>query len=241
VRLGINLDHVATLRQARGGARPDPLYAAFVAIDAGADGITLHLREDRRHIQDADVQRVRESVDGQLNLEMAATEEMIDFAERIGPDDCCLVPERRAELTTEGGLDVVGAEQTIGPTCRRLRAAGIEVSLFVDPDSRQVAAAQRCGAAAVEIHTGPYANARDASARARELEAVSKAADHAVQCGLAAHAGHGLDYFNVDPVAAIEAVSELNIGHAVVARAVIDGLATAVQKMRGEIDASRRR
>lgn len=231
IRLGVNIDHVATLRQARGTPYPDPLYAAFVAADAGADGLTMHLREDRRHIQDRDVERVREHVACRLNLEMAATEEMIGIARRLGPDDCCLVPERRAELTTEGGLDVAGSGDRIAEACAALEERGIRVSLFIDPDPRQVEASARAGAHAVEIHTGRYADADDAGAGA-ELEAVTEAAGLALEAGLRANAGHGLHYHNVQPVAAIPGIHELNIGHAIVARAVISGLAEAVREMK---------
>jgi pyridoxine 5-phosphate synthase len=232
IRLGVNIDHVATLRQARGTRYPDPLYAAFVAADAGADGLTMHLREDRRHIQDRDVESVRAHVACRLNLEMAATDEMTAIACRLGPDDCCLVPERRAELTTEGGLDVVGQLARMSEVCATLADAGIRVSLFVDPDERQVEAAARCGAHAVEIHTGRYADARGDAARERELDAVARAIQAARGHGLLANAGHGLHYHNVQPVAAIAGVHELNIGHAIIARAVISGLAEAVREMK---------
>ena len=232
IRLGVNIDHVATLRQARGTSYPDPLHAAFVAADAGADGLTMHLREDRRHIQDRDVAHVREHVACRLNLEMAATDEMIAIAGRIGPDDCCLVPERRAELTTEGGLDVAGAQERVGRACAALGDHGIRVSLFIDPDPRQVEAAARAGADAVEIHTGRYADARDERRAAAELEAVAGAVAAARGAGLRANAGHGLHYHNVQPVAAIPGVHELNIGHAIVARAVVSGLAEAVREMK---------
>lgn len=232
IRLGVNIDHVATLRQARGTPYPDPLYAAFVAADAGADGLTMHLREDRRHIQDRDVERVREHVACRLNLEMAASDEMVAIARRVKPDDCCLVPERRAELTTEGGLDVAGAGKHIAEVCGELARAGIRVSLFIDPDRRQVEAAAAAGAAAVEIHTGRYADAADDRAAAHELASVRDAVETADGLGLLANAGHGLHYHNVQPVAAIALIHELNIGHAIVARAVFDGLASAVGEMK---------
>ncbi len=232
IRLGVNLDHVATVRQARGTPYPDPLQAAYLACDAGADGITLHLREDRRHIQDRDVAHIREHVRARLNLEMAATDEMVAIARDIGPDDCCLVPERRAELTTEGGLNVVADEHRLARVCGELAAAGIDVSLFVDADRGQIEAAARCGAAAVEIHTGAYADAGDDVSQQRELDGVARALEHARDCELRAHAGHGLDYRNVEPVAAIPAVRELNIGHAIIARAIMTGLPAAVRDMK---------
>ncbi len=232
IRLGVNIDHVATLRQARGGGSPDPLYAAFQAAEAGADGITMHLREDRRHVQDRDVERVREHVPCRLNFEMAATDEMIAIAGHLRPDDCCIVPERRSELTTEGGLDVVGSEDRVRDACQRLSALGIQVSLFIDPEPAQVDAAVRTGARAVEIHTGRYATARDDAARGREHAAVAEAIGRAADAGLLANAGHGLDYHNVQPVAAIAQVHELNIGHAIIARALSTGLADAVHAMK---------
>lgn len=232
IRLGVNIDHVATLRQARGGTSPDPLYAAFQAAEAGADGITMHLREDRRHVQDRDVERVRERVPCRLNFELAATDEMIGIARTIRPDDCCLVPERRSELTTEGGLDVIGSERRIEQACRQLGEFGIRVSLFIDPDPAQVDAAVRTGARAVEIHTGRYANARDDAARGHEHAAVTDAVRRAADAGLLANAGHGLDYHNVQPVAALAQIHELNIGHAIVARALSTGLGEAVREMK---------
>lgn len=232
IRLGVNIDHVATLREVRGTRYPDPLQAAFIAADAGADGITMHLREDRRHIQDRDVERVREHVPCRLNLETAASAEMLSVAQRVQPHDCCLVPERREELTTEGGLDVAADEARIADVCAALAEAGARVSLFVDPDRRQIEAAARTGAAAVEIHTGRYANAADDAARARELQAVAAAIDAATGLGLTANAGHGLHYHNVQAIAAIPGVHELNIGHAIVARAVIGGLHEAVHEMK---------
>lgn len=232
IRLGVNIDHVATLRQVRGTVYPDPLYAAFQAAEAGADGITMHLREDRRHIQDRDVERVREHVQCRLNLEMAATGEMESIALRIAPDDCCIVPEKREELTTEGGLDVVAGEERLQPLCERLAEAGIRVSLFIDPDAEQIDAAMRVGAPAVEIHTGRYADAGDDTAREDELRAIVDAVDHARASGLIVNAGHGLHYHNVEPIARIRAIHELNIGHAIVARAVSTGLPAAVREMK---------
>lgn len=231
IDLGVNIDHVATLRQARGGRSPDPLLAALAAEQWGADSITLHLREDRRHIQDRDVQALRAALQTRMNLEVAATAEMLDIAVRIQPTDICLVPERRSELTTEGGLDAVGQQATISAACTRLRAAGIRVALFIDPDLAQVDAAARCGAPVVELHTGNYAEARGPD-RARELGRLRAAARHAEVGGLVAHAGHGLDYHNVQPVAAIPELVELNIGHAIIARALVTGLGPAVAEMK---------
>ena len=231
LRLGVNIDHVATLRQARGGRAPDPLLAALAAEQSGADSITLHLREDRRHIQDRDVQAMRTALQTRMNLEIAATAEMQDIALRVMPGDVCLVPERRSELTTEGGLDVAGQAVAIAAACARLRAAGIRVALFIDPDLAQVDAAARSGAAVVELHTGSYAEA-EGSKRARELGRLGAAARHAAVAGLVAHAGHGLDYHNVQPVAAIPELAELNIGHAIIARAVMTGIGAAVAEMK---------
>ena len=232
IRLGVNIDHVATVREARGTPYPDPLYAAFQAADAGADGITMHLREDRRHIQDRDVEAVRAHVMVRLNLEMAATEEMVAIAVRLRPADCCLVPERRAELTTEGGLDVAAGGAALGGVCARLAEAGVRVSLFIDPDERQIDAAAACGAHAVEIHTGRYADAGSDTARVEELAVVARAADAAQAAGLSVHAGHGLHYHNVAPVAALAPLRELNIGHAIIGRALSVGMPAAVREMK---------
>ncbi|MSQ92603.1 MAG: pyridoxine 5'-phosphate synthase [Gammaproteobacteria bacterium] len=231
IDLGVNIDHVATLRQARGGRSPDPLQAALTAEQSGADSITLHLREDRRHIQDRDVQAMRNALQTHMNLEIAATAEMLDIAIRVLPTDVCLVPERRSELTTEGGLDVVGQVAAITVACTRLRTAGIRAALFIDPDPAQVDAAAQSGAAVVELHTGSYAEARGPE-RARELARLRDAARHAIGGGLVAHAGHGLDYQNVQPVAAIPELAELNIGHAIIARALMTGLGPAVAEMK---------
>jgi len=231
IALGVNIDHVATLRQARRGASPDPLLAALLAEQSGADSITLHLREDRRHIQDRDVRAMRQALKTRMNLEMAATDEMVRIACEVRPADVCLVPERREEVTTEGGLDVVAAAARVREVCAALAAAGIRVSLFIDPDQAQVDAALRCGAPAVELHTGAYAEARE-SARAAELHRLAAAARHASAAGLVVNAGHGLDYHNVQPVAALPEVVELNIGHAIVARAVFTGLGPAVAEMK---------
>ena len=229
--LGVNIDHVATLRQARGGRAPDPLLAALVAEQWGADAITLHLREDRRHIQDRDVRAMRGALQTRMNLEIAATAEMIAIALEVQPADVCLVPENRTEVTTEGGLDAAGQLAVVGDACRRLAAGGVRVSLFIDPDAEQVEAAARAGAPVIELHTGAYAEAQGAG-RARELSRLADAARHAAALGLVVNAGHGLDYHNVQPVAAIPEVVELNIGHAIVARAVMAGFGPAVAEMK---------
>lgn len=232
IRLGVNIDHIAGLRQARGTRYPDPVQAALLAEQGGADAITLHLREDRRHIQDRDVRVLREVLTTSMNLEMAVTEEMLAIAERIRPEDCCLVPERREELTTEGGLDVAGQGARIREACARLADAGIRVSLFIDADPEQIDAAVAVGAPVVEIHTGHYADAPDAAARAAEFDRIVQAVRRGVDAGLQVNAGHGLHYHNVEPVAALPAVRELNIGHAIVARAVFTGLEEAVREMK---------
>jgi pyridoxine 5-phosphate synthase len=231
-RLGVNIDHVATLRQARGGREPDPVWAAVQAELGGADGITIHLREDRRHIQDRDLRLLRETVQTRLNLEMSVEPAIVAIALQIRPDQVTLVPERRAELTTEGGLDVIGQEPRVSEAVARLKGAGLEVSLFIDPDPAQVEAARRLGAAAVELHTGRYADAADAADRGRELAALTTAGARAVAAGLALHAGHGLNYQNVGPVAVIPSMAELNIGHSIVARAVFAGMERAVHEMK---------
>ena len=232
ILLGVNIDHVATLRQARGTRYPEPVQAALVAEQAGADAITLHLREDRRHIQERDVYLLREMLQTRMNLEMAVTDEMLAIAEDVRPADCCLVPERREELTTEGGLDVAGQKGRIRDACERLASAGVRVSLFVDPDPVQVEAAREVGAPVVEIHTGHYAEARGRPAREDELKRIAHAVLHGSELGLQVNAGHGLDYHNVGAVAALPHVRELNIGHAIIARAVFTGLETAVREMR---------
>jgi len=239
ILLGVNIDHVATLRQARGGRSPDPLHAALVAEQWGADGITLHLREDRRHIQDRDVRALRIALQTRMNLEIAATAEMIAIALELLPADVCLVPERRTEVTTEGGLDVASQAATIADACRRLAAGDIRVSIFIDPDVGQVEAAAQAGAPAVELHTGAYAEARGAE-RARELARLADAARRAAAVGLIVNAGHGLDYHNVQPVAAIAELVELNIGHAIVSRAVMSGLGPAVAEMKRLMIGARR-
>jgi pyridoxine 5-phosphate synthase len=239
ILLGVNIDHVATLRQARRGRYPDPLYAALLAEQSGADSITLHLREDRRHIQDRDLAVLREALQTRMNLEMAVTDEMIRIAQTALPEDCCLVPESREEITTEGGLNVAGQPGRVADACRALGGAGIRVSLFIDPEAAQVEAAQRAGAPVIELHTGAYAAARGA-AQAREFERLRTAAAHAARLGLTVNAGHGLDYHNVAPIAAIGEIVELNIGHAIVSRAVFDGLAKAVRDMKELMLAARR-
>jgi pyridoxine 5-phosphate synthase len=231
VRLGVNVDHVATLREARRGRQPDPVAAALLCEEAGADQITVHLREDRRHIQDRDVRVLRELVKTQLNLEMAATDEMVAIAASVRPDTATLVPERREELTTEGGLDVLAAREKLAPAIGRLRQAGIRVSLFVDPRLDQVEESLRLGADAVELHTGRYAGAGNGREREEERERIADSAKLARKIGLEALAGHGLDYQNVAAIARIPEIVEVNIGHSIVARALSVGLAEAVREM----------
>lgn len=231
ILLGVNIDHIATLRQVRGTPFPEPVQAALIAETAGADGITAHLREDRRHIQDRDIRLLRELIHTRLNLEMAVTDEMIAIACEIRPDACCLVPEKRTELTTEGGLDVVGQFDRIKDACQELAACGIEVSLFIDPDEAQVEAAHQAGAPVIELHTGCYAEARG-SERLQELTRLQAAAKLGDRLGLQVNAGHGLHYHNVEAIARIPEIVELNIGHAIVARAVFTGLAEAVREMK---------
>jgi pyridoxine 5-phosphate synthase len=238
IALGVNIDHVATLRQARGGRFPDPVHAALAAETAGADSITLHLREDRRHIQDHDVRSLRELLQTRMNLEMALTEEMLTIAAEVRPADCCLVPERRQEITTEGGLDVAGEAARIQEAVARLKSHGIRVALFIDPQAGQIEAAARAGAPVVELHTGAWANASGAG-QASELERLHSAARLAAGFGLTVHAGHGLNYHNVQPVAAISQIVELNIGHALISHAVFVGLAAAVREMRALLRAAR--
>ena len=232
ILLGVNIDHVATLRQARGTQYPDPVQAAMEAQHAGADAITIHLREDRRHIQERDVELLAAVLQVRMNLEMAVTDAMLALAERIRPADCCFVPERRQELTTEGGLDVAAQLDAISGACKRIEGVGARASLFVDPDPRQIEAAREAGATVIEIHTGRYADAADPGARERELQRIVAAGRMAASQGLRVHAGHGLNYQNVGPIAAIVEVEELNIGHAIVARAVFSGLAEAVREMK---------
>ena len=230
--LGVNIDHVATLRQARGTTYPDPVEAALICEQAGAEGITLHLREDRRHIQDRDVEILRERLTTRMNLESAVTDEMIAIALRTKPHDICLVPERREELTTEGGLDVVKHFDQINRVCQKLGDAGIRVSLFINADPLQIDAAARAGAPVVEIHTGSYADAPTLEVQEKQFAAVQQAVLLGIDVGLKVNAGHGLHYDNVQPIAAIPEISELNIGHAIVARAIFVGLKQAVQEMK---------
>ncbi len=235
VRLGVNIDHVATLRQVRGSAYPDPVKAALCAIQAGADNITLHLREDRRHIQETDLALLTEQSTVPINLEMAVTWEMLAIAERYQPKQVCLVPEKREELTTEGGLDIVIQEVKIKEACERLAAAGIQVSLFIDPIRAQIDAAVRCGAPVIEIHTGHYANAQSTKKRADELQRIQAAAGYAHQQHLVVNAGHGLHYDNVLAIAAIPHINELNIGHSLVAQAIFEGLPQVIKAMKSRI------
>jgi pyridoxine 5-phosphate synthase len=229
--LGVNIDHVATLRQARRARYPDPVHAALAAEQAGADSITVHLREDRRHIQDQDVLALRGLLQTRMNLELAVTEEMLAIAAAVRPGDCCLVPERRLEITTEGGLDVAAQSARVREATARLAAAGVRVALFIDPEARQIQAAHAAGAPVIELHTGAYAEARGAAAAA-ELERVRSAARFASSLGLEVHAGHGLNYHNVQPIAAVREIVELNIGHALVAHALFVGFGAAVREMK---------
>jgi len=238
IALGVNIDHVATLRQARRGRYPDPVHAALAAAAAGADSITLHLREDRRHIQIQDVRTARDLIKTHMNLEMAVTDEMLDIARVVRPSDCCFVPERRQEITTEGGLDVRGQVQRIKEATAVLLGQGIRVALFIDPDTPQIEAAAQTGAPVVELHTGAYADSTG-SRQAQELERLRAGARLASNLGIEVHAGHGLHYHNVQPVAAIREIVELNIGHAIIARAVFDGLTVAVREMKDLMVAAR--
>ncbi|WKV50094.1 MULTISPECIES: pyridoxine 5'-phosphate synthase [Dickeya] len=230
--LGVNIDHIATLRNARGTAYPDPVQAAFVAEQAGADGITVHLREDRRHITDRDVRLLRQTIQTRMNLEMAVTDEMLAIACELKPHFCCLVPEKRQEVTTEGGLDVAGQLDRITAAVTQLRQAGIQVSLFIDADHAQIDAAVASGAPYIEIHTGAYADAEDDAARQQEFERIREAATYAAGRGIKVNAGHGLTYHNVQPIAALPEMHELNIGHAIIGRAVMSGLSSAVAEMK---------
>jgi pyridoxine 5-phosphate synthase len=238
--LGVNIDHIATLRQARGTRYPDPIQAAIEAEQAGADSITVHLREDRRHIQERDVAMLSDILQTKMNLEMAVTDEMVAIAEKYRPKDCCLVPEKREELTTEGGLDVVGQLDRIKQACQRLSAADVKVSLFIDPDLAQIEAAIACGAPVVELHTGRYADAETEAEAARELAIITEAAQQANARGLQVNAGHGLHYHNTQAIAAIPDLVELNIGHAIVARSVFTGFQTAVREMKQLMQEARR-
>jgi pyridoxine 5-phosphate synthase len=235
VRLGVNVDHVATIRNARGGTHPDPFAASLIAVGAGADGITIHLREDRRHIRDADVEKIAAASEIRLNLEMAATDEMVDIALKHRPAACCLVPEKRTEVTTEGGLDAAGQLSALRPKVAALRAAGIRVSLFLDPDRAQLEAAAELAADVVELHTGAYAEGRQG-----ELERLAQGARTLAELGIECHAGHGLTYANVQPVAALPEVMELNIGHFLVGQAIMDGLPGVVMRMKALMVAARR-
>jgi len=237
--LGVNIDHIATLRQARGTTYPDPVLAAQLAEQAGADGITLHLREDRRHIQERDVELIKQVMHTPMNFEMAVTEFMLNYAEKIKPEHVCLVPERREELTTEGGLDVAGQQAKIAAACQRLARAGSEVSLFIDTDPKQIDAAVAVGAPAIELHTGAYAEAKDPKQIEKELKRIQEGAAYALSKGLIVNAGHGLHYHNVQAIAAIPGINELNIGHAIIARAVFTGLVEAVKEMKAILQATR--
>ncbi len=231
IKLGVNIDHIATLRQARLTPYPNPVKAAAIITRAGADSITVHLREDKRHIQDDDVIRLKEELRLPLNLEMAVTEGMLRFAEQVQPAYCCLVPEKRDELTTEGGLDVTGQGERIRAAVARLQQAGCQVSLFIDADEQQIDSAAMTGTDMIELHTGPYAEASTPAGRKAELSKIATATDHAISCRLQVNAGHGLNYDNVQPIATLPALAELNIGHAIIARAVFTGLENAVRTM----------
>ena len=235
MRLGVNIDHVATVRQARRAEVPDPLEAALLAEKAGADGITVHLREDRRHIQEGDVARLRQQIASKLNLEMAVTPAMVALAAKLRPDDACFVPEKREELTTEGGLDVVAHRTKVKDAVTQLQDRGIHVSLFIDPNTAQIEAAREAGAHAIEIHTGTYCNARGVQ-RDQELQAIAGAASLAQSLGLEVHGGHGLDYENVASITKISEIVELNIGHSIIARAVMVGIEQAVREMKKLLD-----
>src|SRR3954469_7253536 len=239
LRLGVNIDHVATIRNARGGLHPDPVRAALAAAQAGADGITAHLREDRRHITDRDIERLMDEIDLPLNLEMAATSEMLAIALRHRPHAACIVPERREERTTEGGLDVAGNREALAPMIRDLGAAGIRVSLFINPDPVQLDAAVQAGAPVVELHTGAYCDAETDAARSHEFERIRLAAAHAETIGLECHAGHGLSFDTVTPVAAIPTIVELNIGHFLIGEAIFGGLDGTIKRMRALMDRAR--
>lgn len=240
ILLGVNIDHVATLRNARGTKYPDPVHAAEVAERAGADGITIHLREDRRHILDRDVRILRETIQTRMNLEMAVTDEMVAIALKTQPEFVCLVPEKREELTTEGGLDVVGNFEKIKAATQAFTVAGIKVSLFIDADSGQIDAAKACGAPFIELHTGHYADATNDTEQQAELSRIAAAATYASSIGITVNAGHGLTYHNVGPIAALPEIYELNIGHAIIGRAVFDGLSKAVADMKAEMEKARR-
>jgi len=230
LRLGVNIDHVATLRQARGTRYPDPVYAALLVEQAGADSVTLHLREDRRHIQDRDVYRLKERMLTKMNLEMAVTDEMVAIACEVQPEDCCLVPEKREELTTEGGLDVLRYQDVITEACKKLKDAGIRVSLFIDADLRQIDAAKQTGAPVIEIHTGHYADAESSSSQLQLLNDITVACEHADNIGLQVNAGHGLNRQNLTDIAGLQSIMELNIGHAIIADSLFMGLDKTVRE-----------
>jgi pyridoxine 5-phosphate synthase len=239
IALGVNIDHVATVRQARRARYPDPMYAALVAEEAGADSITLHLREDRRHIQDRDVTAMREALQTRMNLEMAVTDEMVRIARKVRPQDACLVPESRQEVTTEGGLDVVGQKARVKDAVAALAASAIRVSLFIDPDVAQIEAARAAGAPVIELHTGRYAEAHDPAEQQREYERVVRSVEFGLSLGIKVNAGHGLHYTNVQQIAAIDGIVELNIGHAIVAHAIFAGWDNAVREMKAIMVAAR--
>jgi pyridoxine 5-phosphate synthase len=239
LRLGVNIDHVATVRQARGGQQPDLLKAAHAAIKGGADILTVHLREDRRHIQDTDVYMLMDSIDTPLNLELAATSEMVNIACSLEPWACCLVPERRAEVTTEGGLDVIGLAKQLKPVVEALQDKSIEVSVFLDPDNKQIKVAQELGISTIELHTGKYSLQTSEASISQSLNQLTESANFANQLGMHVHAGHGLNYENVFAVASIEIIEELNIGHSIIAAALFEGLENAVSRMRKKLSAAR--
>jgi pyridoxine 5-phosphate synthase len=239
ILLGVNIDHVATLRQARGTIYPEPVQAALISEQAGADAITLHLREDRRHIQESDVEIFKDVLQTRMNLEMAVTDEMLSFAEKIKPEDCCLVPEKREELTTEGGLDVAGQMQRITEACSRLAEHDIRVSLFIDADKKQIEASAECGSPVIEIHTGHFADAKTDKEKDEEYQRIIQAVEYADSLGLHVNAGHGLHYHNVKEIAVIPLIQELNIGHAIIARSIFTGLDAAVKEMKALMDSAR--
>jgi pyridoxine 5-phosphate synthase len=238
LRLGINIDHVATVRNARGEAHPDPIRAAKIAQSAGADGITAHLREDRRHIRDNDIFRIKEEIALPLNFEMAATDEMLEIALKVKPNACCLVPEKRTEVTTEGGLDIISNQKILTPYIQKLKGVGIRVSLFIDPHTAQVEASKNIGADIIELHTGSYCHAESAEKKA-QLQRIITAAKTAEQVGIECHAGHGLSFDNVKPIAAIANIIELNIGHFLIGEAIFIGLEASIKQMRKLMDEAR--
>jgi pyridoxine 5-phosphate synthase len=239
ILLGVNIDHVATLRQARLTRYPDPIEAVYASENGGADGITVHLREDRRHIQERDIELIKATLLTRLNLEMAVMDKMVMYAEKVKPEHCCFVPEKREELTTEGGLDIVSQEAKIREATRHLKRLGIEVSLFIDPDLKQIEASVRCDAPAIELHTGAYADAKTAEEREKELQRIIEAAQFAQHVGLIVNAGHGLNYQNVEAIARIPQINELNIGHGIIAKSIFMGLEPAVREMKRLMVAAR--